>query len=29
MWVAMTAGALTALLVIPAFLPRSSVREPI
>lgn len=29
MWVAMTTGALTALLVIPAFLPRSSVREPI
>jgi predicted RND superfamily exporter protein len=29
MWVAMITGALTALLVIPAFLPRSSVREPI
>ncbi|MEA2024644.1 MAG: MMPL family transporter [Actinomycetota bacterium] len=29
MWVAMITGALTALVVIPAFLPRSSVREPI
>ncbi len=28
MWVAMITGALTALTVIPAFLPRSSVREP-
>ncbi len=29
MWVAMITGALTALVVIPAFLPRSSVREPV
>ncbi len=29
MWVAMITGALTALLVIPAFLPRDSVRESV
>jgi predicted RND superfamily exporter protein len=29
MWVAMITAALTAMVVIPAFLPRSSVREPI
>ena len=29
MWVAMITGALTALIVIPAFLPRNAVNEPI
>jgi hypothetical protein len=28
MWVAMITSALTALVVIPMFLPRSAVREP-